>query len=142
VAPRSTGSGKGDVFFGAKWQFVANALYQLPYGFELAGAVYGRDGFPRPIIINLGAGQDGTLRALAVPELDTQKFPNIWTFDFRLAKRFTVGPRSLVLSAEVFNAFNSNTMLNQNRDAGSSVFDRVDEILAPRIARFGLTLNF
>jgi hypothetical protein len=142
VAPRSAGSGKGDVFFGSKWQFVASGLYQLPAGFEIAGSVYGRDGFPRPIILNLSGGSDGTIRAFAGNELDDVVFPDIWTFDFRLAKRFAFGPRAIVLSAELFNAFNANTVLNQNRDASSSVFDRVDEILAPRIARFGVTLNF
>ena len=142
MAPRSSGSGKGDVFFAARWQLSANILYQLPKGFEVATAVYGRDGFPRPVYIAAGAGQDGSVRALATDKLDDSKFPDVWTFDFRFAKRFAFGRRSIVLSAELFNAFNANSVLNQNRDASSSVFDRVDEILAPRIARFGVTLNF
>ena len=33
-AERSGGSGKGDIFFNAKWQFIANGLYELPGGFE------------------------------------------------------------------------------------------------------------
>jgi hypothetical protein len=63
--------------------------------------------------------------------------------DFRLAKRFSFAEsRSIVLSAELFNAFNSNTVLGRNRNASSSVFRRVDEVLAPRVARFGVQLNF
>jgi hypothetical protein len=143
VAPRSSGSGKGDRFFNAKWQLTANALYQLPAGFEIAGALYARDGFPNPVILNLGAGLDGNLRVLATPELDTEMFSDVWMVDFRLAKRFSfAGSRSIVLSAELFNAFNSNTVLGRNRDASSSVFRRVDEVLAPRVARFGVQLNF
>jgi hypothetical protein len=143
VAPRSAGSGKGDVFYAGKWQFTANALYQLPAGFEIATAIYGRDGYPRPIILQTDAGLDGSLNALGVAELDDVVFPDVWTFDFRLAKRFTFGnARSLTLSAELFNALNANTVLNQNRNAASNVYNRVDEILAPRIARFGATIDF
>jgi hypothetical protein len=142
VAPRSGGSGKGDVFFAAKWQLTANLLYQLPKGFEVATAVYARDGFPRPVYIAAGAGQDGSLRALATEKLDDSKFPDVWTFDFRFAKRFVFGERSLVFSAELFNALNANTVLQSNRNAGSSVFNQVNEIMAPRIWRFGAQVNF
>jgi hypothetical protein len=143
VAPRSTGSGGGDIFYNAKWQLTANALYELPYGLEVAGSLYARQGYPRPIIMNLGAGGDGTLRTLAVPELDTEKHPDLWVVDFRLAKNLRFGgDRSISLSAELFNAFNSNSTLNQNRDASASVFNRIDRILAPRVARFGVVLSF
>jgi hypothetical protein len=42
VAPRSGGSGKGDVFYNAKWQFNAVGLYQLPMGFDVAANVFSR----------------------------------------------------------------------------------------------------
>jgi hypothetical protein len=143
VAPQSLGSGKGDVFYGARWQLTANALYQLPAGFEIAGSLFARDGYPRPIIMNIGAGQDGNIAALASPKLDTERFSDVWTADFRFAKRFRFGEdQSIVLSAELFNAFNSNAVLQRNRDAASDVFNRVEEIMAPRIGRFGITLNF
>ena len=47
-----------------------------------------------------------------------------------------------MFSADVFNALNSDVVLNRQRNAGSSVFNRVDEIMAPRIWRFGLQANF
>jgi hypothetical protein len=143
VAPRSAGSGKGDIFYAARWQLTANALYELPAGFEIAGALYARDGYPRPIIITTPAGGDGNVRAMAISKLDGEKYPDLWNVDFRLAKKFRFGEdRNLTFSAELFNAFNSNTVLNRNRNAGSGVFNRVDEILAPRIARFGVTVDF
>src|SRR5262249_58220280 len=43
VADLSGGSGKGNILFSSqRWQVVANALYQLPAGFEVSGAVFGR----------------------------------------------------------------------------------------------------
>ena len=47
-----------------------------------------------------------------------------------------------MLSAEAFNVFNSGVELERTRDAASSAFNRLDEILNPRIARFGLRLTF
>ena len=68
---------------------------------------------------------------------------NLWNLDLRFAKIFTLGQdRSVTISAEVFNVFNSNKELQLNRSANSSVFGRVDEILSPRIWRFGARLNF
>ena len=142
-APYSTGSGKGDIFFGSKWNLSANALYELPGNFEISGALYGRQGFPRPIILNLGAGQDGSLRTLATAELDDSRYPNLWNFDLRLANNIRLGAeRSITLSAELFNVFNSGTELNRFRQAQSGAFDRLDEILSPRILRFGARLSF
>jgi hypothetical protein len=132
-------------FFGGgatRWQLTANALYELPWGFEIATAVFARDGHAHPVSLSLGAGAEGSVWALAVDELDDEKYTDVWVFDFRLAKRFVLGGRSLVLSAELFNAFNANTVLQRNFDATSSVFNRVDEILAPRVGRFGIVVNF
>jgi hypothetical protein len=47
-----------------------------------------------------------------------------------------------VLTADLFNVFNSNTELNRNRTASSSAFNRLDEVLSPRIVRFGMRLTF
>ena len=45
VALVSGGSGKGALYYtGQKWQFYANALYQLPWGIDLSGTAWGRAG--------------------------------------------------------------------------------------------------
>jgi len=143
IAPRSGGSGKGDIFLAPKWQVVANAFYQLPAGFEIAGSLFGRQGYPRPIYLRLSAGGDGQLRVVATPELDSTRYPNLWNVDLRLAKNVTLaGASTLQVTADLFNAFNSNVELNRNRQANSSAFGRLDEVLSPRVLRFGLRLNF
>jgi hypothetical protein len=156
--PRSGGSGKGDIFFGAKWQFNANALVQLPWSFELAGSLYGKQGFPRPIIIQTSAGGDGTVRVLAVGtskvpttgqdltatgKIDDVRYPNLWDLDLRLAKNIKIGGSSqFQLVADVFNVLNNDVELNRIRRADSSAFNRLDEVLSPRVVRFGLRLQF
>jgi hypothetical protein len=156
--PRSGGSGKGDIFYGAKWQLSANALVQLPWGVELAGSVYGKQGFPRPMIIQTSAGGDGNVRVLAVGtnkvpstgqdltatgKLDDVRYPNLWDLDLRLAKNVKIaGSTQLQLVADVFNVLNNDVELNRVRNAASSAFNRLDEVLSPRVVRFGVRLQF
>src|SRR5262249_42520140 len=142
-APRSAGSGKGDIFYGPKWQFIANALYQLPAGFEVAGALFGRQGYPRPIFLRLDAGGDGSIRVIATPDLDTVRYGDLWNLDLRLSKNFAVaGRKGLVLTADLFNALNNATELNRNRQATPASFTRLDEVLSPRVLRFGVRFTF
>ncbi len=42
IAPRSGGSGKGDIFYNAKWQLNANGFYQLPMDFEVGANLFGQ----------------------------------------------------------------------------------------------------
>ena len=63
--------------------------------------------------------------------------------DLRVAKHFRFGGKAnFDLTADLFNIFNSGTVLVRNGSASSSAFNRIDEILAPRIARFGVRLGF
>jgi hypothetical protein len=116
----------------------------LPAGFEIAASLYGREGYPNPIYTWLDNGAlDGFYPVLAEgTEMDTERFSALWNLDLRLAKNFNFGRTRLTLSAEVFNTFNSNTDLTRTNDFGSSAYRRLDEILAPRIVRFGARLAF
>lgn len=143
VAPRSGGSGKGDIFYNAKWQLTAAALYQLPWDFDVSGQLYARQGYPRPIVISTSAGRDGTVRALATPNLDDTKYATLVDLDLRIAKTIKIaGSTAVVLTADCFNVLNANTVLNQVRTASSSAFNRIDELLAPRVFRFGARLTW
>ena len=142
-APRSGGSGKGDIFFNAKWQLNANALYQLPMGFDLGGNLFGRQGYARPFILRLSAGQDGAIRVLATPQIDDNRYPNLWDFDLRLGKIITIaGPLKLNLAAELFNVMNSNVETVRTRQLNSAAFGTLNEILSPRILRVTAGIKF
>jgi hypothetical protein len=145
IAPRSGGSGKGDIFYNARWQVVANALYQLPGNFEVGASFFGHQGYVYPVVLRLPAGFDtsSTFRALAVPTLDTKRYDNLWDADFRLANNIKLaGHAQLQVTADLFNAFNSGTILGRNRQANSGAFGSPTDVLAPRILRIGLRFNF
>jgi hypothetical protein len=132
-------------YFNAKWQMSANALYQLPADFEIAANLFGRQGYPNPIYLSLDAGElDGVIYVLADgTKVDTERFPSLWDLDLRLAKNFAFGKKvRFTLAAEMFNVLNSNTEMNRINQANSSSYGRLDEILAPRIVRFGAKVSF
>jgi hypothetical protein len=63
--------------------------------------------------------------------------------DFRLAKNIKIaGSSSLNLNLDLFNAFNGNVVLVRQRTLNTAVYNRIDEILSPRILRIGATLRF
>ena len=143
IAPRSGGSGKGDIFVNARWQAVFNALYQLPGNFEVATSLFGRQGYVYPVVLRLAAGNDGAQRTLAVAKIDDQRYKSLWDADFRLANNIKLaGQSSLQVSLDLFNAFNSGVILGRNRQANAGAFRQPTDVLAPRILRLGLRFQF
>ncbi|MGE0454563.1 MAG: carboxypeptidase regulatory-like domain-containing protein [Vicinamibacteria bacterium] len=154
VALLSGGSGKASFYSSVKWQVYANALYQGPLGLDFSTAIFGRQGGPYPIDVRLSAGQDGTVNALATPEVDTNRYDNLWNIDLRLAKTFKLGGGTgLTLSAEWFNVMNTDLVLSRYRYANSSAFvdgaggassglGRIEEVISPSIFRFGARFSF
>ena len=139
------GAGSGKVYFNsARWQLTANLLYRLPWDVEVAGSILGRQGYPNPIYAQLDVGSlDGVYPVLADgTEMDTERLPDLWNLDIRVAKAVKIGPTRVQLSAEVFNAFNSGTELTRINDFSADAYRRLDEILAPRIVRFGARVQF
>jgi hypothetical protein len=142
IAPRSGGSGKGDIFYNAKWQLNANGFYQLPMNFEVGANLFGRQGYAMPLIIRASAGADGALRSLATPELDQNRYSNLWDLDLRLANTVRINRVRFVLSGDLFNVLNGNTVLSRARQLNAGAYNTINEILSPRILRVGVKFQF
>ena len=109
----------------------------------MSASFWTRQGFVNPYFLNLHAGDYGNLQALAVKSLEDHRLPNLFDLDFRLAKTVKLhGSVALVLSADVFNVFNSGTVTIREATANSDVLGRINQILNPRIVRFGARLTF
>ena len=107
---------KTDVYFNAKWQFSANAMYQAPYGLEVAANVFGRQGYPFPIFRAQALGAD-TLNVLVSPRVDAFRLSNIWNTDVRIARAFRLEHATVRVIGDLFN-------------------DRVDKVWAPMEALY------
>ncbi|MFN8096444.1 MAG: hypothetical protein U0599_30240 [Vicinamibacteria bacterium] len=141
VAAQSGGSSRATFYTTPTWQIYANALVQLPWRLELSGAVFGRQGQIRPQYIRASAGLDGAFNVLARRArraLLGRLGPGL-----RLARTVKLGgSAAMTLSAEAFNVLNSGTTLQVFRQVNSGSFQRIDEILSPRIVRFGARFTF
>jgi hypothetical protein len=118
-------------------------MYQLPYGFEAAASIFGRQGYPLPVYrTGVVLGPDTSLNILVSPEVDTFRLDDIWTTDVRMAKRIQLNRTSVRLIADIFNLFNANTELARNSNIASTTFLSLSKNLSPRIARLGLVVDF
>jgi hypothetical protein len=142
VAKESTGSGGADIFINAKWSVNLNAMYQLPAGFEVAANLFGKQGTPYPLFRQQALGLDGSAQVLVSPEVDSFRFDDLWNLDLRLAKNLNAGRVNMLLTADLFNATNSNAVLKRQRNVASPVFNTITQNLSPRILRLGLRLSF
>lgn len=142
-APRSGGSGSGDVFVNQRWNFNANGAYQLKWAMEVAGNLFAKQGTPYPYFRNAALGREGTVRILLNPELDSIRFKTLWDLDLRWSKSVKLGTRgSLQVIADLFNVLNSNTEITRERNAAATTFRVLGSNLSPRILRFGARLGF
>jgi hypothetical protein len=161
VAPSGTGSGAfGNVFVNSKWNFNINGLYQLPWGFNVAGNFYGRQGYPRLAWITVNA-QDGVgSQNILATGLDSHRYPNVFDFDARIEKVLDVKPLQVSLSIDVFNVANSGTVLQQlgkvnsgtinsktydptkPPPTGTATFGTISQVESPRVVRAGVRLSF
>ncbi len=139
LASYSSASGTA-YWVGGKWQLSAAALYQLPFNIEVAGNLFARQGYVRPI--NMTSNNILGLQVLAA-EVGSERLPDVWNLDLRLAKNITVFKQlTAAITVDVFNAFNSDTVLRRVDEADAASFNRIEEIMNPRLIRVGARLSF
>jgi hypothetical protein len=144
-APQSGGSGSGNIYINAKWQFNANAMYVAPYNIEVSGNVFGRQGYPYPMFragTTAALGADSTVNVLVSPQIDTFRYPDLWNTDLRAAREFRFNTVRLRAILDCFNVFNANTELVRNNNVLSPTFNAIAQNLSPRIFRVGLVVGF
>ncbi len=148
VMTPSTGSGKSSIYMALpKYQFIANGAYQAMWGITFAGNYLMRQGFSAPYFIL--SDTDGAGDAIApeknvllVSDVGKNRLPTVHTLDARVSKNITYRRLNVNLDMDIFNLFNSSTVLGRDYDLASSGFDQVREIVNPRIIRFGVRVGF
>jgi hypothetical protein len=147
-----TGSGtKGNVYINSKWSYNLNGLYQVapdrPWGFNVAGNLTGRQGYPEPYWVRspARAGIPGPLRdrSIELVDEDAIRYDDIRQVDARVEKELTfANDLGVTLGVDVFNVFNEATVLQRTLRQSRSTTDYVTEIVSPRIFRIGARFSF
>lgn len=134
-------NGTAGVFLNARWQVNGSASYRLPGRVEVAGNLFGRQGYPFVPVRNVSLGADAFTVAV-VPTVDTYRLPNIWMTDLRVSRPITFGVARVRVLADVFNLFNASTELQRVRNLDAPTYRVIGQTLSPRILRLGLTVGF
>lgn len=144
MAYESGGSGKVDIWANTRWQVKINGMYQLPWGFNLSGFVTVREGYVLPVRLETPTRGDATGKALPyVVPFGSERLPTFWMADFRIEKVLPIGDYgSVSVIGDVFNLFNSNTVLGRETILNYATAYQPLEIINPRIFRLGIRFRF
>jgi hypothetical protein len=148
VAPQSGGSGITDVFVNSRWMGKLTGLYQFPFGLNAAFTFLAREGYVRPTYAKQNIPRVGSsVNVYGEPggggKFGDHRLPNFFELNLRVEKVFAVMENATVtLSADAFNALNSNTSLSAIGYITSTQFNITKRIINPRVFRFGVRFNF
>jgi hypothetical protein len=128
----------------AKWQIVANGMWQGPWGLNFGANLIGRQGFAQIYYSSNEASADpveGSKDVIVSPNADN-RLPAVWDLDGRIEKVIKLQRVNLMLDLDAFNILNAGTTLRNQYDVSASTFGNVLEIMNPRIARLGVRITF
>ena len=128
---------------GPRWTAKLSGMYGLPWQMSVAAFYNLRDGlqFNRTVQTPNRTGSGGTANVLIEPQ-GTTHYDTFSQLDLHWDKAFRAGSRRVQFNVDVFNTLNASTVLSRQTRQDSTQANYVVSILAPRVARFGVKVNF
>ncbi|MGH9203822.1 MAG: hypothetical protein ACRD2A_21555, partial [Vicinamibacterales bacterium] len=135
--------GEQTLINGSRWVAKLSGLYQLPWDVSVGGTLNARQGFPFiPNVLSPSrTGALGTIHVMVEPYA-AHRYDSLVLVDLKAEKRFNLGRFNVTGSVDVFNAMNTNTVLNRVTTQNSAIANQVVEITGPRVVRFGARFSF
>ncbi len=136
-----------DMAFEIPWRtsFKTSASYPLPAGFRVGAVFQSVAGAERALLYPVDRTILPTLVQPSVNvrlnEPGTEYEDRVYQLDVNLGKTFRVANLRVAPQVELFNIFNANPVTTQVNTYGSSL-GRPLTVLAPRLVRLGVQLNF
>jgi hypothetical protein len=153
------GSGKITMQVFSAWLLKLSGLYQLPLDFNVSFTFNARQGHPIPrgyTLIDESSPNPAFQSVWVYSEkFGTDRLPTFWNLNFRIEKIIRAGDFGRIyLMCDIFNVFN-NSMMNRRYDYdygeyyvddgffwSDPYFGLANEVLNPRIFRFGIRFQF
>ncbi|MEM8962897.1 MAG: TonB-dependent receptor [Acidobacteriota bacterium] len=142
-----TGSGsKGGIYINSNYSWSLTGMYQVapdrPWGFNVSASLNGREGYPVPYFRRTSLnGVPGNVN-IQVADSDDNRNDDIFLVDLRLEKEFNINDFNFTLSIDGFNLTNEAYILQRQHRLGIGTSDHVQEIVSPRVYRFGVRFSF
>jgi hypothetical protein len=109
VVTQTGGSGKSNIYLVLpQYQFIANGLYQGPWGFNFGANWIYRQGYAEPFFrSNVATGDtlSNNKSVLAVGDVTDFRLPAVSSLDGRVEKAFKIQRANIMLDLDIFNIF-------------------------------------
>lgn len=157
-------AGKIDQYAFSRWIFKFDGLYQLPFDINVSATFMAREGWiirEYFTIVNYTIPNPASRsHTLDMTPFGSERTPNLLNLAFRVEKVIRVGDFGRIyLMLDVFNALNATTAIRRyqkfhgtyyyygeghpsNTFVPEPTFYRLNEIINPRVARFGIRFLF
>ena len=149
VVTQTGGSGKSGIYMVLpRYQFIANGMYQGPWGINFGANWMLRQGYAEPFFrSNVATGDPlgSSKNVLITKDVGNFRLPAVSSLDVRLEKAFKIQRGTIALDLDVFNVGNVATVLGKQYDlrrTGPTGYNQVLEIMNPRILRLGARFTF
>jgi hypothetical protein len=139
----TAGSGLGNVYVNTKWLFKLSGMYQLPYAVNVSAFYNARQGYPFERFVRTATrpNNGGTVDVL-LDAVGENRLPNFQNVDFHVERPITFMHAHLVPSVDVFNVGNFNTIQALQRQQNATIANQISAVVAPRVIRFGIRVNW
>ena len=139
-------------YYGSSWMIQNGAWWQTNWGIFTMGVIIVawsafvniRSGFTynTNILSPNRTGGGGTVSVILQPNA-ALTYPTFRELDLNVDKAINLGGgRRVVLQAAIFNVTNNNTVFTIQTRQNSATANNVTSVLAPRVARLGVRINF
>ncbi len=128
----------------ARWFGKLSGLYVLPWhDIAVSGFFNTRQGFPFNRVIQSPTRRGNIGRAnVDIDRWGDVRLEDFYQLDMRVEKQFPIARIRWTVGVDVFNLFNAATVLERQEIQNSPTANFVEEVLAPRVARFSVKLAF
>jgi hypothetical protein len=143
---QSGGSGnKTDVLVGANWTYNFNMLYEVasdrPWGFNVGASIDGRQGYVSPPYRRVG-GPLGARQLQLTDDVEDFRNDDVRVLNLHVDKEVDFGAASVTFAIDGFNVTDEDPILQIERRTNIGRTFATDEVLSPRVFRFGATFRF
>jgi len=140
---QTTGSGLGNVYVNAKWLFKLSGLYQIPGDVNLSAFYNARQGYPFEASIQSPSRLNGAgIATILLDSVGENRLPNYQNLDVHVERPVKLGTMRFIPSMDVFNVMNSNTIQALQRTQNGATANNISAVLAPRVLRVGVRVNW
>ncbi len=141
----SGSSGASDASINPRWMAKLGFVAQLPFKINFGGTLSARDGYILPEYYEDQGVERNGLGDFPDPytaPYGTNRLENFVMLNLRLERAFKIDFARLIFSIDLFNVFNTNSVLDREYNVGRTNYDTIIQFTYPRIFRLGVRLDF